>query len=103
MSAPTGRGQPARRRSSIRSSATARTGSTRTAQPYLPVGDGGIVLGLQSRRLGLRPHADHAAPGACLIHPDPAARHALCCYSCIGNQVKVRTGAAAGASGAVHR
>ena len=31
--------------------------------------------------------ADHAAPGACLVHQDPAARHALAAYACIGNQV----------------
>ncbi len=44
---------------------------------------------------------DHVAPGACLIHPDEAARHALALYSCIGNQAVVRTGGAAGAAGAV--
>ena len=63
--------------------------------PYLPVGDGGIVLGLQLGDPVLARSADHAAPGACLVHPDPAARHALAIYSCIGNQVKVRTGRAA--------
>ena len=61
--------------------------------PYVPVGDGGIVLGLQLGDSVFGRSADHAAPGACLVHPDPAARHALAVYSCIGNQVKVRTGA----------
>ena len=70
-------------------------------RPYLPVGDGGIVLGLQLGDSVFARSADHAAPGACLVHPDPAARHALAIYSCIGNQVKVRTGHAAGARGAV--
>jgi hypothetical protein len=69
--------------------------------PYLPVGDGGIVLGLQLGDPVFARKADHAAPGACLVHPDPAARHALVTYSCIGNQVKVRTGHAAGARGVV--
>jgi hypothetical protein len=70
-------------------------------RPYLPVGDGGIVLGLQLGDSVFGRSADHAAPGACLMHPDPAARHALAIYSCIGNQVKVRTGHAAGARGVV--
>ncbi len=70
-------------------------------RPYLPVGDGGIVLGLQLGDSVFARKADHAAPGACLVHPDPAARHALVTYSCIGNQVKVRTGHAAGARGVV--
>ena len=70
-------------------------------RPYLPVGDGGIVLGLQLGDSVFARSADHAAPGACLVHPDPAARHALAIYSCIGNQVKVRTGHAAGARGVV--
>ena len=35
------------------------------------------------------------------MHPEPAARHALVSYACIGNAVEVRTGRAAGARGAV--
>jgi Domain of unknown function (DUF4438) len=69
--------------------------------PYLPVGDGGLVLGV---RLGDPVSAltgDHVAPGACLVHPDPAARLALVSYACLGNEVEVRTGRAAGARGAV--
>jgi hypothetical protein len=70
-------------------------------RPYLPAGDGGLVLGV---RLGDPVSAlagDHVAPGACLVHPDPAARHALISYACIGNPAEVRTGRAAGARGAV--
>ena len=70
-------------------------------RPYLPVGDGGLVLGV---RLGDPVSAvagDHVAPGACLVHPDPAGRHALVTYACIGNPLEVRTGRAAGARGAV--
>jgi hypothetical protein len=69
--------------------------------PYVPAGDGGIVLGLRLGDSAFARSADHPAPGACLVHPDPAARHALAIYSCIGNPVVVRTGRAAGANGAV--
>jgi Domain of unknown function (DUF4438) len=70
-------------------------------RPYVPVGDGGIVLGLRLGESVFARDADHAAPGACLVHPDQAARHALAAYSCIGNMAVVRTGRAAGARGAV--
>lgn len=70
-------------------------------RPYVPAGDGGIVLGLRLGDSAFDRDADHAAPGACLAHPDPAARHALTVYACVGNPVVVRTGAAAGARGAV--
>jgi hypothetical protein len=70
-------------------------------RPYVPAGDGGIVLGLGLGESVFARDADHAAPGACLVHPDHAARHALAAYSCIGNPAVVRTGRAAGARGAV--
>lgn len=73
----------------------------RDGRPYVPAGDGGIVLGLQLGDSVFGPDADHAAPGACLVHPDPASRHALVSYACIGNQARVRTGQAAGARGVV--
>jgi hypothetical protein len=73
----------------------------RDGGPYVPAGDGGIVLGLELGDSVFRLDADHAAPGACLVHPDPAARHALATFACIGNSVQVRTGAAAGATGVV--
>jgi hypothetical protein len=69
--------------------------------PYVPVGDGGVVLGLELGDSVFALAADHAAPGACLVHPDPAARLGLATYACIGNRAQVRTGAAAGARGAV--
>jgi len=68
---------------------------------YVPVGDGGIVLGLELGDSVFKLAADHAAPGACLLHPDAAARHALAALACIGNRAMVRTGAAAGAAGSV--
>ncbi len=69
--------------------------------PYVPAGDGGIVLGVRLGESVFARAADHAAPGACLVHPDQAARHALTIYACIGNRVVVRTGQAAGARGIV--
>jgi hypothetical protein len=73
----------------------------RDGRPYVPAGDGGIVLGLQLGDSAFGLAADHAAPGACLVHPDPASRHALASYACVGNQARVRTGQAAGARGVV--
>jgi len=74
---------------------------SRDGEPYVPAGDGGIVLGLRLGDPVSALAADHAAPGACLVHPEPAARLALATYACIGNRVEVRTGPAAGAAGAV--
>ncbi|HEY2075172.1 MAG TPA: DUF4438 domain-containing protein [Streptosporangiaceae bacterium] len=73
----------------------------RDGAPYVPAGDGGIVLDFQLGDPVFSLHADHAAPGACLMHPDPAARHALTTFACIGNPAQVRTGPAAGARGVV--
>ncbi|TVZ05974.1 DUF4438 domain-containing protein [Trebonia kvetii] len=69
--------------------------------PYVPVGDGGIVLGLRLGDGVWDRAGDHAAPGACLGHPDPAAGYALVAQACIGNPVTIRTGAAAGRAGVV--
>jgi hypothetical protein len=69
--------------------------------PYLPAGDGGLVLGVRLGDPVAAVAGDHVAPGACLVHPEPAARHALVSYACIGNRAEVRTGRAAGARGAV--
>jgi Domain of unknown function (DUF4438) len=69
--------------------------------PYVPVGDGGVVLGVRLGDGAWAHVGDHAAPGACLVHSDPAAGYALAAQACIGNPVTVRTGAAAGAAGAV--
>lgn len=73
----------------------------RDGRPYVAVGDGGVVQGLRLGD-GVFAHVgDHAAPGACLVHPSPDAGHALVGLACLGNRVEVRTGDAAGASGAV--
>lgn len=74
---------------------------SRDGEPYVPVGDGGIVLGV---RLGDSAQAlvtDHAAPGACIVAGDDAAGYALSAHACVGNRAEIRTGEAAGALGAV--
>lgn len=73
----------------------------RDGTPYVPVGDGGVVLGLRLGDSVFGHVGDHAAPGACLIHPNVDARHALVGLACLGNRVTVRSGDAAGAIGAV--
>jgi hypothetical protein len=69
--------------------------------PYVPVGDGGIVLDLRMGDSVFEYIGDHAAPGVCLTHPNPDAAHALVAQACIGNMVEVRTGLATGKIGAV--
>jgi hypothetical protein len=69
--------------------------------PYVPAGDGGLVLGVRLGDPVAALAGDHVAPGACLVHPEPAARHALVSYACIGNPAEVRTGRAVGARGVV--
>jgi hypothetical protein len=73
----------------------------RDGSPYVAVGDGGVVLGLRLGDSVFAYAADHAAPGACLVHPSTDARHALVGLACLGNRVTVRTGDAAGSIGAV--
>lgn len=70
-------------------------------RPYVPVGDGGIVLGVGLGDLVTAALGDHVAPGATVGHPDQAARHGLTAFACVGNRVVVRSGAAAGEQGRV--
>jgi hypothetical protein len=70
-------------------------------RPYLPVGEGGIVLGVELGDGVFSFAAEHASPGACVVHPDQPARHALTALSCLGNPATVRSGAAEGARGIV--
>jgi hypothetical protein len=69
--------------------------------PYLPVGDGGVTLDVRLGDSVFAHEADHAAPGVTLVHPDQSARHGLTSFACAGNDVLVRTGAAAGERGKV--
>ncbi|RFA10851.1 hypothetical protein B7R54_17790 [Subtercola boreus] len=73
----------------------------RDGHPYVPVGDGGIVQGVHLGDSVFATDGDHVAPGVSLVHSDPAARFALTAYSCIGNEVIVRSGLATGAVGRV--
>jgi hypothetical protein len=70
-------------------------------RPYVPSGDGGIVLGVRLGDSVFATDADHAAPGACLVHREQPARHALTTFACLGNPVTMRSGAAAGERGVV--
>ena len=73
----------------------------RDGRPFVPTGDGGIVLGVRLGDGAFAYDADHVAPGACLVHPDERARFALTAQACIGNGVEVLSGAARGARGYV--
>ena len=73
----------------------------RDGAPYVPAATCGVVVGLRLGDGVFAHDADHAAPGVTLDHSDPAARHALTAFACLGNRVVVRPGAAAGSVGAV--
>jgi hypothetical protein len=64
-------------------------------------GQGGIVLGVGPGDLADRWASDHLEPGASVVHPEPAANHALQAFSCVGNRATVRSGPASGAEGVV--
>jgi Domain of unknown function (DUF4438) len=70
-------------------------------RPYVPVGNGGVVLGVRLGDSVFAHDADHVAPGVTLGHDDPAARYALTAFACVGNRAEVRGGPAAGAAGRV--
>jgi hypothetical protein len=73
----------------------------RDGNPYVAVGDGGVVLGLRLGDSVFAHVGDHAAPGVCVVHPNNDARYAVVGLSCIGNRAVVRTGDAAGSEGVV--
>ncbi|MBH0008690.1 DUF4438 domain-containing protein [Salinibacterium sp. SWN1162] len=73
----------------------------RDGHPYVPIGDGGIVLGVHLGDSVFATDTDHAAAGVTLVHPDPGARLGLTSFACIGNRASVRSGAATGATGFV--
>jgi hypothetical protein len=70
-------------------------------RPFVPTGTGGVVLGLLLGDSVFDFRADSASPAVSIVHPEPAARSALTALACLGNQVTVRTGAAAGQRGTV--
>lgn len=73
----------------------------RDGHPYVPTGDGGIVLGVHLGDSVFGTDGDHVAPGVTLVHSDPGARFGLTAFSCIGNEVVIRSGRASGAVGHV--
>jgi len=70
-------------------------------RPYVPIGDGGVVLGLNLGDSVFGYDTDHASPAVSIIHPDQGARYALTAFACLGNKATVRSGAASGARGTV--
>ena len=70
-------------------------------RPFVPTGAGGVVLGLAMGDSVFGFDADSASPAVSVVHAEPAARAALTAFSCLGNPVTVRTGAAAGERGTV--
>lgn len=70
-------------------------------QPFVLPGMGGVTLGVHCGDPATGYASDHLEPGASIRHADPAANMAVQFLSCVGNQVVVETGAAAGAAGHV--
>jgi hypothetical protein len=70
-------------------------------QPFLLPGMGGVTLGVHCADPATGYASDHLEPGASVRHRDPAANMALQFLTCVGNQVRVASGPAAGALGHV--
>jgi hypothetical protein len=70
-------------------------------QAFVPVGCGGIRYNVRVGMSAFGWAGDQVQPGASIANPLPGPNRALSTYSCIGNVVRVRSGAAAGATGVV--
>jgi hypothetical protein len=70
-------------------------------QPFVLPGMGGVTLGVHCGDPATGYASDHLEPGASIRHRDPAANMALQFLTCVGNEVRVETGPAAGATGHV--
>jgi hypothetical protein len=70
-------------------------------QPFVLPGMGGVTLGVHCGDPATGYAADHLEPGASIRHADPAANMAVQFLSCVGNEVTVISGPAAGATGHV--
>jgi hypothetical protein len=70
-------------------------------QPFLLPGMGGVTLDVHCGDPATGYAADHLEPGASIRHRDPGANMALQYLTCVGNQVQVVSGPAAGAVGHV--
>jgi Domain of unknown function (DUF4438) len=70
-------------------------------QPFALPGMGGVTLGVHCGDPATGYRSDHLEPGASVRHADPGANMALQFLTCVGNQVRVQGGPAAGAVGHV--
>ncbi len=70
-------------------------------QPFVLPGMGGVTLGVHCGDPATGYASDHLEPGASIRHADPAANMAVQFLSCVGNEVTVTAGPAAGATGHV--
>jgi Domain of unknown function (DUF4438) len=70
-------------------------------QPFLLPGMGGVTLDVHCGDPATGYASDHLEPGASIRHRDPGANMALQFLTCVGNQVLVVSGPAAGAAGHV--
>jgi hypothetical protein len=70
-------------------------------QPFALPGMGGVTLGVHCGDPATGYQSDHLEPGASVRHADPGANMALQFLTCVGNQVRVHAGPAAGAVGHV--
>jgi hypothetical protein len=70
-------------------------------QPFLLAGMGGVTLDVHCGDPATGYASDHLEPGASIRHRDPGANMALQFLTCVGNQVTVVSGPAAGAAGHV--
>jgi hypothetical protein len=70
-------------------------------QPFLLPGMGGVTLDVHCGDPATGYASDHLEPGASIRHRDQGANMALQFLTCVGNQVRVVSGAAAGAVGHV--
>jgi hypothetical protein len=70
-------------------------------QPFLLPGMGGVTLDVHCGDPATGYASDHLEPGASIRHREPGANMALQFLTCVGNQVLVVSGPAAGAAGHV--
>jgi hypothetical protein len=70
-------------------------------QPFVLPGMGGVTLGVHCGDPATGYASDHLEPGASVRHADAGANLALQFLTCVGNQVRVESGPAAGAVGHV--
>ena len=68
-------------------------------RPFLLPGMGGVTLGVHCGDPATGYAGDHLEPGLSVRHRDPAANYALQFLTCVGNEVVVASGPAAGADG----